>query len=88
MNILLTGGTGYIGSHAAVAFDEAGHQVVLFDNLSNSQRQVVDRIAEIVGHVVRITVPFVEGDSLSPARAACGLVHRLFARLTLEKDGI
>lgn len=58
MNILLTGGTGYIGSHAAVAFDEAGHQVVLFDNLSNSQRQVVDRIEEIVGHAV----PFVEGD--------------------------
>ena len=58
MNILLTGGTGYIGSHAAVAFDEAGHQVVLFDNLSNSQRQVVDRIADIVGHAV----PFVEGD--------------------------
>lgn len=58
MNILLTGGTGYIGSHAAVAFVEAGHGVVLFDNLSNSQREVVQRIDEIVGH----GVPFVEGD--------------------------
>lgn len=58
MNILLTGGTGYIGSHAAVAFVEAGHEVVLFDNLSNSQRDVVDRITKIVGQ----DVPFVEGD--------------------------
>ena len=58
MNILLTGGTGYIGSHAAVAFAEAGHEVVLFDNLSNSQRQVVDQVARIVGH----DIPFIEGD--------------------------
>lgn len=58
MNILLTGGTGYIGSHAAVAFAEAGHELVLFDNLSNSQRHVVDRVAEIIGH----HLPFIEGD--------------------------
>ena len=58
MNILLTGGTGYIGSHAAVAFKAAGHEVVLFDNLSNSRRQVVDQVAKILGH----DVPFVEGD--------------------------
>jgi len=58
MNILLTGGTGYIGSHAAVAFVEAGHEVVLFDNLCNSHRQVLDRIAQIIGR----GIPFVEGD--------------------------
>ena len=47
MNVLLTGGTGYIGSHAAVALIEAGFNVVLLDNLSNSQRDVVDRLEKI-----------------------------------------
>ena len=36
MNILLTGGMGFIGSHTAVVLIEAGHDVVLFDNLSNA----------------------------------------------------
>lgn len=58
MNILLTGGTGFIGSHAAVALVQAGHEIVLLDNLSNSQREVVDRVAQILGRAV----PFVEGD--------------------------
>ena len=47
--ILLTGGTGYIGSHAAVALLEAGREVVIADDLSNSEAGVVDRIAEITG---------------------------------------
>ena len=38
MNILLTGGMGFIGSHTAVVLIEAGHDVVLFDNLSNADR--------------------------------------------------
>jgi UDP-glucose 4-epimerase len=49
MNILLTGGTGYIGSHTAVALSEAGHRVVLFDNLANSSADVPERIAQITG---------------------------------------
>ncbi|MFZ9364218.1 MAG: NAD-dependent epimerase/dehydratase family protein, partial [Arenimonas sp.] len=49
MNILLTGGTGYIGSHSAVVLAQAGHEVVLFDNLSNSHISVVTRIQDIVG---------------------------------------
>ncbi len=58
MKLLLTGGTGYIGSHAAVAFAEAGHEVVLYDNLSNSRADVVDRISRIAGQAI----PFVQGD--------------------------
>jgi len=58
MNILLTGGTGYIGSHSAIALIEAGHKVVLFDNLSNSQKDVVSRIEQITGKAIT----FVEGD--------------------------
>ncbi|HBC68920.1 MAG TPA: UDP-glucose 4-epimerase GalE [Sutterella sp.] len=49
MNILLTGGTGFIGSHTAVCLIEQGHQVVLYDNLCNSNAAVVDAIDEITG---------------------------------------
>ena len=58
MNILLTGGTGYIGSHTAVVLAGAGHRPVLLDNLSNSSADVVDRLAQITGS----RFPFVEGD--------------------------
>lgn len=47
--ILVTGGTGYIGSHTVVELLAAGHQVVIVDNLSNSKLSVVDRIAAIAG---------------------------------------
>ena len=58
MNILLTGGAGYIGSHAAVVLTEADHQVVIFDNFCNSQRSVLERLAKILGKAVSC----VEGD--------------------------
>lgn len=45
--VLVTGGTGYIGSHTAVALIEAGYEVVLIDNLSNSSKDVVSRIETI-----------------------------------------
>ena len=48
-NILLTGGTGYIGSHTAVVLQQAGHRVVLLDNLSNSRAEVAARIGRITG---------------------------------------
>jgi UDP-glucose 4-epimerase len=47
MNILITGGTGYIGSHTTVELIQAGHQVVIVDNLSNSTIDVLDAITEI-----------------------------------------
>lgn len=46
---LVTGGLGYIGSHACVELLAAGHQVRIVDNLSNSKQTVLDRIAEICG---------------------------------------
>ncbi|MEL6750991.1 MAG: SDR family NAD(P)-dependent oxidoreductase, partial [Pseudomonadota bacterium] len=57
-SILLTGGTGFIGSHVAVSLLEAGQDVIIFDNLSNSDRSVVERVATIAG---RAPI-FVEGD--------------------------
>ena len=47
--ILLAGGTGYIGSHAAVALLNAGREVIIADDLSNSEESVVQRIGEITG---------------------------------------
>ena len=47
--ILVTGGTGYIGSHTAVELIEEGFDVVIIDNLYNSEAEVVDRIQKITG---------------------------------------
>ncbi|MDP1609816.1 MAG: UDP-glucose 4-epimerase GalE [Sulfuritalea sp.] len=50
--ILLTGGAGYIGLHTAAVLIEAGHEVVLFDNFSNSKPLAVQRLEAIVGRPV------------------------------------
>lgn len=47
--VLLTGGTGFIGSHTAVELIDAGEGVVIVDDLSNSEASVIDRIEEITG---------------------------------------
>jgi UDP-glucose 4-epimerase len=47
--ILVTGGTGYIGSHTVVELIKEGHEVVIIDNLCNSKSSVIDRIADIAG---------------------------------------
>ena len=52
MRLLVTGGAGYVGSHAAVALLAAGHEVVILDNLSNSRRAAVDRVSELAGRPV------------------------------------
>ncbi|KUP05462.1 UDP-glucose 4-epimerase [Bacillus coahuilensis m2-6] len=52
MNILVTGGTGYIGSHTCVSLLEAGHSVVIADNLSNSRKETVNKIKEITNRDV------------------------------------
>ena len=52
MNILVTGGAGYIGSHTCVALLEAGHTVIIADNLCNSRAETIDRIEQITGREV------------------------------------
>ena len=47
MNILVTGGAGYIGSHTCVALLEAGHTVIVADNLCNSKAETIDRVVQI-----------------------------------------
>lgn len=56
--ILVTGGTGYIGSHTVVELQNAGYPVVIIDNLSNSNRDVLDGIERITG----MRPDFVEAD--------------------------
>ena len=58
MNILLTGGAGFIGSHTIVELYNAGHDVVVVDNLCNSKADVMDKVKEITGRIV----PFYEAD--------------------------
>ena len=52
MNILLTGGAGYIGSHTLIELDKAGHSVVVVDNFYNSQPEAIRRVEKIIGHKV------------------------------------
>ena len=47
--IIVTGGTGYIGSHTAAELQEEGFEVILIDNLYNSEAEVADRIGQITG---------------------------------------
>lgn len=48
--ILVTGGAGYIGSHTYVQLLEAGHELVVFDDFSNSKPEALPRIEKITGH--------------------------------------
>ncbi|MCZ4292456.1 UDP-glucose 4-epimerase GalE [Vibrio sinaloensis] len=58
MNILVTGGMGYIGSHTCIQMIEAGMTPVIFDNLYNSKASVLDRIQGVTG----VRPMFIEGD--------------------------
>ena len=70
MNVLVTGGAGYIGSHTCVELIEAGHTPIVIDNLSNSNPESLHRVAEITGKPVE----FIEGDVRDEA-----LLEKIFA---------
>ena len=53
MKVLVTGGTGYIGSHTCVELLDAGYEVIIIDNLVNSKREVVDKIEQITNKKVK-----------------------------------
>lgn len=54
MKILATGGAGYIGSHACIAFIEAGHEVIVVDNYDNSCPESIKRVEKITGKKIKV----------------------------------
>ena len=56
--ILVTGGAGYIGSHTCIALHQAGYDVVVYDNLSNSSIEAINRASKLAGQPIE----FIEGD--------------------------
>ncbi|MDD7592669.1 MAG: UDP-glucose 4-epimerase GalE [Peptoniphilaceae bacterium] len=75
MNVLVTGGLGYIGSHTAVALLERNHDVVVVDNLYNADRDVKERIEKITGKSIK----FYEGDCVDPEA-----MERIFAENDID----
>ncbi len=75
MNILVTGGLGYIGSHTCVELLEHGYNVIVIDNLSNSKIEVKDYIKTITGK----DISFVEGDVCNKQT-----VEHVFATYTVD----
>ena len=59
-SILVSGGTGFIGSHTCVELIEAGYDIVVFDNLSNSKLESLNRVEQICG----VRPRFYEADML------------------------
>ena len=70
MNVLVTGGAGYIGSHTCVELLQSGYGVIVIDNLSNSSPKSLDRVQELTGK----TLTFYEGDVRDEA-----LLNTIFA---------
>lgn len=75
MSILVTGGTGFIGSHTAVSLIEASYDVVILDNLCNSSAQIMPRLKEITGK----DITFYQGDIRDRA-----MLQKIFAEQEIE----
>lgn len=56
--ILVTGGAGYIGSHTCIALHQAGYEIVVYDNLSNSSCEAINRVSHLIGKPIE----FIKGD--------------------------
>ena len=75
MAILVTGGAGYIGSHTCVELQNAGYEVVVLDNLSNSSEKSLERVKAITGKDVK----FYKGDILDR-----DILNKIFAASKLS----
>ena len=77
--ILVTGGAGYIGTHTCIALHEAGYDIVVYDNLSNSSREAINRVSTLIDQ----PIDFIEGDvrdtkmlrQVFDAHAFFGVIH-------------
>jgi len=64
--LLITGGAGFIGSHTTLLLLEAGHQVVVLDNFSNSSPEALQRVGRLAGATASSRLTIVEGDIRDP----------------------
>ena len=66
LNILLTGGAGYIGSHTIIELLNSGHNVIVADNLCNSSQELIRRVEQITGqHVAFFKTDIRDRDGLN-----------------------
>jgi len=75
MNVLVTGGAGYIGSHTCLELLEKGHNVVVVDNLCNSSAESLNRVRELTGKDIR----FYQGDVRDE-----GLLRQIFGENAID----
>ena len=75
MAILVTGGAGYIGSHTCVELQNAGYEVVVLDNLSNSSEKALERVKAITGKDIK----FYKGDILDR-----DILHKIFTEEKID----
>ena len=73
--VLITGGAGYIGSHTLVELNRAGYEFVVYDNLSNSSKEALKRVEEIIGK----SIDFIEGDIRDKAK-----LKELFEQFSID----
>jgi len=71
MNILVTGGAGYIGSHTCVVLLQAGHRVIVFDNFCNSRPEALTRVI----HITRRKLDLIQGDIRDQSAIESALRH-------------
>lgn len=75
MTVLITGGTGFIGSHTAVSLVQSGYDAVILDNLCNSSAAVLPRLRQITGR----NIPFYQGDIRD-----CQILRQIFSEHEIE----
>lgn len=79
MQVLVTGGLGFIGSHTVVALVEAGYEPLIVDNLSNSELFILDRIQQIVGKSIKFyqtdCLDFTNLQTIFKENAIQGIIH-------------
>ena len=75
MSILVTGGNGYIGTHTCIALIEAGYDIIVVDNLSNSKVQALERVEKITGKSIK----FIQADVRD-----CSALRKIFEAHQIE----
>lgn len=79
LNVLVTGGAGYIGTHTLVAMLAAGQRPLVLDNFSNGSREAVHRVERLCG----VPIPLIEGDLRTP-----GLMESVLAEAAARGEPV